>query len=71
MTEAYPDTPAPPGGGRARRAVVGVGTVGLHRALSLDDAGFDGTAYDVDRSVVDVPGVFEPEPDSDAVYRRG
>lgn len=36
-----------------RAVVVGVGTVGLHRALSLDDAGLEVTAYDVDQSVVD------------------
>ncbi|QKY21936.1 nucleotide sugar dehydrogenase (plasmid) [Halolamina sp. CBA1230] len=54
MAEPNPDVPAPAAATRPRRAVVvGVGTVGLHRALSLDDAGLEVTAYDVDQSVVD------------------
>ena len=54
MAEPNSDAPAPTATTRPRRAVVvGVGTVGLHRALSLDDAGLEVTAYDVDQSVVD------------------
>lgn len=41
-----------------RAVVVGVGTVGLHRALAFDDADLDVVGYDVDESVV-------------AKYRRG
>ncbi|MFC3476127.1 nucleotide sugar dehydrogenase [Halobacterium litoreum] len=41
-----------------RAVVVGVGTVGLHRALAFDDAGLDVVGYDVDESLV-------------ADYRRG
>lgn len=39
-------------------AVVGVGTVGLHRAVAFDDAGVDVVGYDTDESLV-------------AEYRRG
>lgn len=54
MTHQQPDAAASTAARHPRRAVVvGVGTVGLHRALSLDDGGLDVTAYDVDPSVVD------------------
>jgi len=41
-----------------RAVVVGIGTVGLHRALSLDRIGIDVTGYDIDETAV-------------AAYRRG
>ena len=54
MAEQNSDAPPPAADTRPRRAVVvGAGTVGLHRALSLDGVGLEVTAYDVDRSVVD------------------
>lgn len=53
MAEPNSDAPASPATRPRRAVVVGVGTVGLHRALSLDDAGLEVTAYDVDESVVE------------------
>lgn len=54
MAQQHSDAPAQASDSRLRRAVVvGVGTVGLHRALSVEEAGLDVTAYDVDPSVVD------------------
>jgi len=35
-----------------RAVVVGIGTVGLHRALSLDRIGIDVTGYDIDETAV-------------------
>ncbi|WP_232702546.1 nucleotide sugar dehydrogenase [Halobacterium wangiae] len=57
-----PSAPVTTAAGARRRsvraAVVGVGTVGLHRAVTFDDADVDVVGYDVDESVV-------------AKYRRG